>query len=157
MSTVSKRRTTSGIRYPRPYWRYLFLFQSWAQLQSWAITILLTLLVIAEAITRWGTSPAPLGEILLGAVFGSFVSVIMVIPAEFDVFINPEHAVTFFRRHVESMGYVQLSSERSVATYRSKLPRLLRWDEGNISVHRHENKVTISGGVMMLVTLPRCY
>jgi hypothetical protein len=72
----------------------------------------------------------------------------MVVPAEFEVFSNPNHAVTFLRRQIAGMAYVQLSSDLAVTTYRSTLPRCLRWNEGN---------VTVSGGVMMLRILRHHY
>lgn len=157
MSTVSHGRTTSAIRYPRPLWRYLLLFQSWGQLQSWLIAMSLTMLVITEAMVQWGPSQMPLVDIVVGGVLGSLASVAMVVPAEFDVFSNPDQAAKFFKRQIERMAYVQLSSELAVTSYRSKLPRCLRWNEGNITVHQHENKVTVSGGVMMLRMLRRLY
>jgi hypothetical protein len=157
MSTLSNHRTTSAIRYPRRFWRYLLLFQSWGQLQSWLITIALTMLVITEAMVQCGASQVPLVEIVVGGMLGSLASVAMVVPAEFDVLSNPDHAAKFFRRQIEGMAYVQLSSEPGMTTYRSKLPRCLRWNEGNVTVHQHENKVTVSGGVMMLRLLRRLY
>lgn len=157
MSSLNNHLRISAVRYPLPRWRYFLLFQSWAQLTSWIVTISLTMLLISGVINFFGNPEFAMGGILVGAAIGSLASVLLVVPAEFDVISNPERSVMLLRDQLESMGYVPVSAGNKLITYRPKLPRFLRWEEGNISIRKYEDKVTVAGGVVVLKNIRRFY
>ena len=96
-------------------------------------------------------------SILVGAAIGSLASVILVVPAEFDVLSNPEKSAKLLRVQLESMGYVLVSSGAKLTIYRPKLPRFLRWEEGNVFIHNYEDKITVVGGIVVLKNIRRFY
>lgn len=157
MPFPSDQLKVSTLRYPVPLWRYLLLFQSWTQLQSWLMLVLTTILLIVFVINLLKPSSVPDAAMLVGATLGSLCSVVMVFPVEFDVFSSSEQTMALLERQVTYMGYVRLSCDANTTLYRQKLPRLLRWDEGNIKIYKQETKVTVRGGWVALKNIRRLY
>ena len=140
----------SDISYPLPAWRYQVLFQSWGQLQSWLVIVLACTLVIHALAMASRTQVMPIGYLLAGLALAGLVSVVMVMKARFTVSPASEAAVRRVVTEVEVAGYLENGVVDNAVTYRQNLPRLLRWDEGSISVARDGETLVITGPVVKL-------
>ncbi|MFB9243173.1 hypothetical protein IV454_14215 [Massilia antarctica] len=137
-------KSISPIFYPQPFWRYALLFQSWSQLGSWLLIVLLTTLSIYSFLGGLKESP-PLAGLLLGVAFGSLTSVVMVVPAQFRIASNNVESIKNVLLALENMRYVESYRILDVVVYRQKLPRFLRWREGEVRVRRNPEGIVIDG------------
>jgi hypothetical protein len=142
--------SVSAIDYPLPRWRYLLLFQSWSQLQSYLLMVLACTLAIHGLALASRARVMPLGALLAGLAVGGLISVLMVLPARFTVSPASEAAVRRVVTEVECARYIENGAAGNAIIYRQNLPRLLRWNEGNISVAREGDQLIISGPVANL-------
>ena len=139
--------SVSAIAYPLPKWRYWVLFQSWSQLQSYLLIVLACTLAIHGLAVASGARVMPLGILLAGLAVGGLISVAMVLKAQFTVGPASEAAVRRVVTEVECARYVENGVQGNAIVYRQNLPRLLRWNEGNINVAREGDQLIISGPV----------
>ena len=139
--------SVSAIVYPLPTWRYLVLFQSWAQLQSFLLIVLVCTLAIHGLAVASSARVMPIGALLTGLTLGGLISVLMVVRAQFSVSPASEDAVRRVVTEVECARYVENGVVGNAVMYRQNLPRLLRWQEGCISVARDGDQLVITGPV----------
>lgn len=143
----------SEMSYPLPGWRYQLLFQSWGQLQSYMAIVLACTLVIQALALASSARVMPLPYLLGGMFLGGLISVVMVMKARFTVAPASEAAVRRVVTEVEVAGYLENGVQGNAVKYRQNLPRVLRWDEGNISVARDGDTLVISGPMLKLKTI----
>jgi hypothetical protein len=155
MSGLKDCGPVSKLEFPLPLWRYLLLFQSWRQLQSWIIIVVGTVLLIYGAIKSIGALLLPIEGVLVGMTFGSIFAVVMVIPAEFYVVRRTERLTGLLANQLNQVGYVQASQTAKVIIYKQNLPRFLRWDEGDVSIEECGDKVVVKGALFILANLRR--
>ena len=150
--TASKNSilTVSAISYPLPNWRYRVLFQSWGQLQSWLLMVVGCTLAIHFLALYSNARVMPIGYLLAGLAIGGLISVLMVLPARFTVSPASEAAVRRVITEVEVARYIENGVVGNAVMYRQNLPRILRWDEGNISVARDGETLILTGPVVNL-------
>ena len=150
--TASKNSilSVSAISYPLPQWRYRMLFQSWQQLQSWLLIVIGCTLAIHFLALVSKTRVMPIGYLLAGLAIGGLISVLMVLPARFTVSPASEAAVRRVITEVEVARYIENGVVGNAVMYRQNLPRILRWDEGNISVARDGETLILTGPVVNL-------
>jgi hypothetical protein len=142
--------SVSAIDYPLPRWRYYVLFQSWTQLQSYLLIVLACTLAIHGLALASHARVMPIGVLLAGLLVGGLISVAMVMQARFSVSPASEAAVRRVVTEVECARYVEQGARGNAIIYRQNLPRLLRWDEGNISVAREGDRLVVTGPVANL-------
>ena len=142
--------TVSAIAYPLPTWRYVVLFQSWSQLQSFLLMVLACTLVIHGLAVVAKGRVMPIGALLAGLALLGLISVIMVMRARITVTPASEDAVRRVVTEVECARYVENGVVGNAVMYRQNLPRLLRWREGSISVARDGDQLIITGPVANL-------
>lgn len=92
----------------------------------------------------FNSSVLPIEDIFAGVIIGSLCSVVMALPAEFDVFSSPDQSMKFLSRQLEAIGYVEACRGENSVVYRPNLPRLLRWNEGNVIICKCEKNITVS-------------
>ena len=150
--TASKNSilTVSEISYPLPAWRYRALFQSWGQLQSYLLIVLGCTLAIHFLAVYSKARVMPIGYLLALLAAGGLISVLMVLPARFTVSPASEAAVRRVVTEVEVARYIENGVVGNAVMYRQNLPRVLRWDEGNISVARDGETLILTGPVVNL-------
>lgn len=140
--------SVSALAYPLPTWRYYALFQSWPQLRSYLLIVVGCALLIHGLAVVSGPRVMPAGMLpglMALLALGGLVSVLMVIKAQFTVSPASEAAVRRVVTEVECARYVENGVRGNAIVYRQNLPRLLRWDEGNILVARDGDQLTING------------
>lgn len=142
--------SVSAIDYPLPRWRYYALFQSWTQLQSYLLIVLACTLAIHGLALVSHARVMPIGVLLAGLLVGGLISVAMVMKARFTVSPASEAAVRRVVTEVECARYVEQGAQGNAIIYRQNLPRLLRWDEGNVSVARDGDRLVVTGPVANL-------
>jgi hypothetical protein len=142
--------SVSAIAYPLPKWRYWVLFQSPSQLQSYLLMVLACTLAIHGLAVASNARVMPLGLLLAGLALGGLISVAMVLRAQFTVAPASEAAVRRVVTEVECARYVENGAQGNAIIYRQNLPRLLRWQEGNISVARDGDLLIVTGPVANL-------
>ena len=142
--------TVSAISYPLPAWRYRLLFQSWGQLQSYLVIVLGCTLAIHFLAVYSKTRVMPIAYLLAGLAIGGLISVLMVLQARFTVSPASEAAVRRVVTEVEVARYIENGVVGNAVVYRQNLPRILRWDEGNISVAREGETLILTGPVVNL-------
>lgn len=145
--------TVSEISYPLPGWRYQLLFQSWEQLQSYLVIVLACTLVIHALALFSDARVMPLPYLLGGLALGGLISVVMVMKAQFTVAPASEAAVRRVVTEVEVAGYIENGVNDNAVMFRQNLPRVLRWDEGAISVAREDGTLIVSGPMAKLKTI----
>ncbi len=142
--------SVSPLSYPLPSRRYWMLFQSWAQLRSYLLIVLACALVIHGLAVMSGPRVMPLGALLAGLAAAGLVSVLMVMQARFTVSPASEAAVRRVITEVECARYIEVGARDNAIVYRQNLPRVLRWDEGNIHVARDGDMLVLTGPVSNL-------
>lgn len=146
---------TTNLTYPRPRWRYFILFQSWPQFESWLVIILLSTIVLYLLAKTVDPNTIPIEGLAIGAGIGSLFSVFSVIPVQFTVIdCNQDHARLLFRQ-VEYWGYIKHAESGDIVIFRQNLPRLLRWDEGNITLRTDVSTIKVTGPVCILKAIQR--
>lgn len=142
--------TVSTITYPLPAWRYQLLFQSWPQLRSYLLIVLACTLVIHGLALVSKARVMPLGYLAAGMAMAGLVSVVMVMRARLTVSPASEAAVRRVVTEVEVARYIEQGVVDNSVVYRQNLPRVLRWNEGNISVARDGDTLVITGPMAKL-------
>ena len=140
----------SAVTYPHPHWRYLLLFQSRRQLESWLVTVLLASSAVYLSVTLFHQPFAPLATILSAVVGGSLCSVLMVLPAQLTVNAAAPDTVPLLYARLDAMRYVEGSRFGKNVVFRQDLPRFLRWDEADLTMRTEPGTVTFTGPVFML-------
>jgi hypothetical protein len=148
--SITSPLTVSTLSYPLPARRYWLLFQSWTQLQSYLVIVLASTLAIHGLALVSGARVMPIGALLAGLAVGGLISVLMVMKARFTVAPASEAAVRRVVTEVECARYVEVGAQGNAIVYRQNLPRLLRWDEGNIQVARDGDTLVLTGPVAKL-------
>lgn len=148
MSILAAAPSVSDVTFPHPAWRYLLLFQSWQQLRSWGLRVLVALVLVNYLLTF--ANAGLRHAVLAGAVLGSLPSVVMALPTRFVVSACPDRVVRTLASELEALGYVSQGSRAGVALYRQNLPRLLRWDERNVRIERAGDRLIVTGPFMIL-------
>jgi hypothetical protein len=141
--------------FPLPAWRYALLFQSWSQFQSWALTGLLTALAITALLVLVKANVPPVGGLLAGSVLGSLISVVTVLPAEFEFKQGSASHLVTLQNYLEHYGYVRIDNGIDAIVYRQNLPKLLRWEEGQVRIERTGDRIVVKGPLMILRKLRR--
>lgn len=155
MSSSNNGSVISKIKFPQPAWRYFLLFQSWSQLQAWSVLIFATILIINGIIIFFGVKLLPLEGVLAGAIIGSLCSVFMVLPAEFELGQCSIKLLALVKSEIESLGYVQRESENGLTVYQQKLPKIFRWEEGNVYVGKSGANVNVRGAFIIVLKVQR--
>ncbi len=137
--------SVSAIAYPLPRWRYFLLFQSWTQLQSYLVILLCCVLSIQGLAYASKARIMPIGLLLAGMAIGGLAAVVAALKAQFTVTPASEDAVRRVVTEVECARYIEQGAQGNAIIYRQNLPRLLRWDESNISVAREGDQLIVSG------------
>ena len=147
--------SVSPLSYPLPAWRYWALFQSAAQLQSFVLIVLTSTLIIhgLALLSRGRVMAVPYLAALLA--LGGLVSVVMVMKARFSVTPASEAAVRRVVTEVEVARHVEDGVVGNAVMYRQNLPRILRWNEGSISVAREGDGLIVTGPVFKLRNIRR--
>ncbi len=140
----------SAIDYPLPKWRYFVLFQSWSQLQSYLIIVVTCALVIHGLALASHGRVMPPAALSAGLFAAGLISVVLVLKARFTVSPASEAAVRRVITEVECARYVEVGAQGNTIVYRQNLPRVLRWDEGNITVAREGDQLILTGPVAAL-------
>lgn len=155
MSTSHRQTAVSGLKFPLPAWRYALLFQSWSQFQSWAIIVLGTVLAINGLLALLQSHVVPVEGVLIGCAFGSLMSVIMVLPVEFEFKPSSCNPQATLQNYLEYFGYVRSDDGTNAIVYRQKLPKFLRWEEGKVFITRPDGSIRVKGPLMILRKLQR--
>jgi hypothetical protein len=142
--------TVSAIDYPLPKWRYYLLFQSWSQLQSYVLIVVACAMAIHGLAVASHARVMPPGLLLAGLLAGGLISVLLVLRARFTVSPASEAAVRRVVTEVECARYVEVGAQGNAIVYRQNLPRVLRWNEGNITVAREGDQLVLTGPVAAL-------
>jgi hypothetical protein len=137
--------TVSPATYPRPAWRYWLLFQSWRQFSSWLAILLVSAMAIQSLALLAGVALLSTAVLLAALALGGLISVIMVLPARVTLAPSSEVAVGRVIDELTFMRYVEVGARGNAVVYRQNLPRVLRWDEGNIHLARDGDTLVISG------------
>lgn len=143
MSQPEVPSALSGLKFRLPTWRYLLLFQSWSQFKSWAIVVLVSLVVISGLLSFAKGDGVPMEGILVGAVLGSLCSVLMVLPAEFEFKPGSGRRLALLQGNLEKSGYIESPHDGNSIVYRPNLPKWLRWDENKVFVQRESGSVIV--------------
>lgn len=146
-------RAISVISYPKPVWRYLLLFQSWAQFSSWIVIASLTTLLMHNVLGTLDDRAIPFMGLFIGTMLGSLVSVFLALPAQCCVRPESGKVMRALTESLEKMQYVEVRHDDGMTIYRQNLPRILRWDESNIIIHRSGDLITISGAWFIVARL----
>jgi len=139
--------TVSPLVYPLPKWRYWLMFQSWGQLRSYALIILVSALAMQSLALLAGVRLLPTAVLLGAMAVGGLISVLMVLPARFTVSPSSERAVARVIEELKFMRYIENGVQDNAVVYRQSLPRVLRWNEGTIRLARDGDDLIVSGPV----------
>lgn len=151
----SDKQLITGLEYPRPRWRYFILFQSWRQFESWLIIFLLSTIILYLIAKTIDPTTIPIEGLAIGTGIGSLFAVFSVIPAQFTVLnYSASHSKSLLSQ-IEYFGYIKHSESGGIVTFRQNLPRLLRWDEGNIALHTEIGTIKVTGPVCILKAIQR--
>lgn len=135
----------SKIYFPLARWRYLVLFQSGSQAISWIVTLLGSMVLVSYL---FSDSKAPLDGLLLGAAIGSSFSLMAVLPAKFTVQDDGLAVLGEIEICLLKINYIEEQRRGKKVIYRQNLPRLLRWDEGNVQIISEGNILVVMGAYM---------
>ncbi|UUZ47251.1 hypothetical protein LP420_27900 [Massilia sp. B-10] len=86
--------------------------------------------------------------LLAALAVGGLISVAMVLPVRVSVTPSSEQAVGRVIDELGFMRYVEVGARGNAVVYRQNLPRVLRWDEGNIRLLRDGDHLVIEGPVV---------
>lgn len=139
------RSGISELSFPLKKWRYLIVFQSTSQFTSWVVMILSCLIIIGYLLVLDNNPKVPHDTVLLSAVFGSSFSLLSVLHVKFTVQDDSLGLLSEIECHLLKMNYVEEERYRGGVVYRQNLPRMLRWDEGNVRIGTEDNILTVSG------------
>jgi hypothetical protein len=143
-------QVVSPLSYPLPRWRYWILFQSWGQFQSWTLIVALAGVLLEGGIALLDGKAMPPFALLIGSAIGALGSVILAMRARFTVFSAGRSAMASVASHLENSAYVVQERSGDKIVYRQNVPRLLRWDEGNVSIGLDAGGITVEGPHLFL-------
>lgn len=155
MKANVNRPLLSGLAYPKSFWRYLLLFQSWGQFQSWAFAVVVTAASVQIAMISFDLPLIPTDGLLLGVALGSLCSVIMVLPTQFTVSAANDRVLCVLAEQLYQLGYIDAQRTAKRMIFRRNLPRFLRWEEGDVTIDVLDNLAVVSGGIVILMKLQR--
>lgn len=144
MSLPRTGSVVSPLRFPGPVWRYALLFQSWTQLQAWAVLVLGTLVAVNGVLMFAGSRLLPL-EAVISMVLGSLPSVFMVLPAEFALRPYSPQLFAAVSSNLDALGYRPRADRDGGVVFEQNLPKWLRWAEGNVTLERTDTTIVVRG------------
>lgn len=147
------KNTISRLIFPLPTWRYFILFQSWSQFKSWVMAMAGFSLIFWLMLNFLDPDTVPIAGILVGGGIGSMFSVILVIPAQFTIFNTRRDSLDFLIKQIEYFGYIKESTKENCVTFRQNLPRLLRWNEGNVIIWSESGIIRVAGAMFILKSI----
>ena len=150
MTTNKYGFDVSGIQFPLERWRYLILFQSLPQAISWCLIVLACMVFILNVISSSGRGDVPTLGIMVGGVAGASFSLMSVFRSQFTVRKGGDRALTEIESRLMGISYVEQDRILDKLIYRQNLPRLLRWDEGNVEIVVNGKDVVVSGPYISL-------
>lgn len=142
-------KNVSQIIYPEPVWKYVLLFQSWSQLISWLFVVMLTSFIMLHLFTDLNELASTL-ELVIGVAFGSLGSILLVLPARFQVSTRSTIAVKSVIQALANVHYVESHKTSHGVYYRQALPKFLRWREGQVIVRQDSDCIVIDGPRVVL-------
>ncbi len=142
--------TISPLSYPLPAWRYWMLFQSWAQLRSYLLMVAFCTAVIHGLALASGGRVMPPAALFGLLAAGGLISALLVLRARFTVSPASEACVRRVVTEVECARYIEVGARDNAVLYRQNLPRVLRWEEGNISIGRDGDSLVLTGPMASL-------
>lgn len=132
----------SKIYFPLKRWRYLVLFQSRSQAISWIVTLLFSMVLISYL---FSDPDVPLDGLIVGAVIGASFSLMAVLPAKFTIQDDGLAVLGKIEICLLKMNYIEEQRFSKKVIYRQNLPRLLRWNEGNVKIISEGNILIVIG------------
>lgn len=145
--------TISEVKRKHAWWLYLWPFQSRRELLSTFAILGVVLSVMGTF--AYLTAPYALLNTLVGAAVGGvYLGVYGALPASLTLATRSEarHFLADLQAMLAKGGYV-LSEQPIVPGrfhYRSKMPRLLRWDSQDIELLVHGNEFVLNGPITPL-------
>jgi hypothetical protein len=100
-----------------------------------------------------GVRLIPIEIVSLGVAIGSLVSVVMVFRAEIEIQPASPNTAMMLKEVLETFKYVPSHSSNAGEVYTQDLPRMLRWDEGNVTLEKNEKGFILNGGVTILMLI----
>lgn len=140
----------SPVVFPYPHWRYLLLFQSRRQFESWLVAVLLAASAVYLSVTLWHQPLLPLASVLAAVVGVSLCSVMMVLPAQLTVSATAPDTMPLLHARLCALRYVEGCRFGKSIVFRQDLPRFLRWDEAEVTMRTEPDTVVFTGPVFML-------
>jgi len=113
------------------------------------------MVLISYLLSLDGDDNIPLEGVLLGAAIGASFSLMAVLPAKFMVRDDGLGMLDEIEVRLLRMNYVEEKRFNEIVVYRQNLPRLLRWEEGNIRISEEGDILVVSGGYVSLWKLRR--
>lgn len=147
--------TLSEVRRLFSWWRVVFPFQSFLQFQSWVFMVVsVTALFLLAVRVLEGHPIAPEILLLFGAA-GALPSAESVLPGQMDISSKiPQEALkSALHDALLHAGYKIASDAPATRVYRQDLPRLLRWNEGELSLTFLPSGASITGAIGAIVLL----
>ena len=122
------------------------LFQSARQLISYLVTLLVIEFVIIF-LSRMFAGGKVNYDVIFAAFLGTLAIVHLVLPCRFVLFARPNRVLLeMLDERLDKMGYVLKDHDsKNLYVYKSKLPRMLSWDENRVSIHTYPSSVVIAG------------
>jgi hypothetical protein len=142
----------SRIQFPQQRWQYLILFQSVAQFCSWIGSVAVGGLLLMLLIPMLGGDRADVGELAPSVVIGSLGLLIPMLRTRFT-FSNSATALAMLAERLAWLGYVEVAAAGPGRKFRQNLPRILRWDEGEVLVALSGERVVVEGPQCILRVL----
>jgi len=145
ITSDASKYAISPLIYPHPRWRYFVLFQSWQQFKSWSTITILATFILSAALEIFDPNIIPIEGLAIGAIIGSLFSVLSVIPVQFTISNSHQSDRQHLNNQLTYFGYIEDSGCANDVVFRQNLPRLLRWDEGNITVTSESRTIKVTG------------
>lgn len=134
----------------------VILFQSFRQFLSYTITLIIIILILfflSRVFSDGEVSPS----VIISAVLGTLPILYVVLPCSFALSM-PQNSLLMemIDARLYKMGYVLKDHEVDRCfVYKSKLPRILSWDENYVAIHAYPSEVKISGSGVAVKSIRR--
>jgi hypothetical protein len=134
----------------------VLLFQSFRQFLSYTITLIIIVSILFILSRVFSDGKVSL-DIVISAVIGTLPILYMVLPCSFVLSTPPNDTlIETIDARLYKMGYVLKEHKVDRCfVYRSKLPRILSWDENNVIIHAFPSKVEVSGSRIAIKSIRR--
>jgi hypothetical protein len=148
--------TISTFERTHAWWRYFWPFQSRRALLTILVVLAVGLPIVAGFSVLVGSNAVFQG-VIFSALCGLYVGLYPYLPARLTFATRGEaqHFASDVQAQLVRLRYV--ASEQSPRAgrfhYRSKRPRLWRWDEEDMELLVHEHELVLSGPVGMLTLI----